>query len=55
MIRVLNTEVERNSKIYLITTTLFRMPGKACHTHQVIVTRGKNVLDQSENLFTFSV
>ena len=45
MIRVLNTEVEWNSKIktnlvcfiYLITTKLFRMPGKACHTHQVIV------------------
>ena len=45
MIRVLNTEVERNSKIktnlvyfiYLITTNLFRMAGKACHTHQVIV------------------
>ena len=23
--------------IYLITTNLFRMAGKACHTHQVIV------------------
>ena len=50
MIRVLNTEVERNSKIktnlvyfiYLITTTLFRMPGKACHTHQVIVASDGN-------------
>ena len=45
MIRVLNTEVERNSKIktnlvyfiYLIPANLFRMAGKACHTHQVIV------------------
>ena len=50
MIRVLNTEVERNSKIktnlvyfiYLITTNLFRMAGKACHTHQVIVASDGN-------------
>ena len=40
MIRVLNTEVERNTKIktnlvyfiYLITTNLFRMAGKASAT-----------------------
>ena len=51
MIRVLNIEVERNSKlktnlvyfIYLITTNFFRMPGKASHTHQEIFASDGNV------------
>ena len=50
VIRVLNAEEERNSKIktnlvyfiYLFTINLFRMPGEACHTLQVIVASDSN-------------
>ena len=34
--------------IYLITTKLFHMPGKACHTHQVIVASDETRLSPDE-------